>query len=158
MKSKYKLVLLAIATTAFSMFQQQDAKAGITYCNRSNEIIWVTHAYALDLRTVRTTGWWKIVPGVCKEVYIGPAADVIKEAGQTDRVRLQMFHAYSDSGRRWGSSRKDFCVTQSEFQLDRFFDSVHDRKDSRPCPKGYSMQGFKQIQVQREDKTIYFGN
>lgn len=109
---------------------KQQAGAGLTFCNRTQDIIW--SAMGLDSGGKKISrGWWRLQPGQCEKV--------IK-----DRLTDQFVYAFAAADKTegvaetWGGT-KQFCTRDSSFEI----------SDAKDCTgSGFQNTGFLAIDTQ----------
>ena len=119
------------ASTMYTKLLAEAAKtqaaAGLTFCNRTQDIVWT--AMATDSQgKKRSMGWWRLQPGQCEKV--------IK-----DRLVDQYIYAFASADRTegvaqsWGGTNQ-FCTRDSSFEIE----------DAADCAgRGFTGTGFLQI-------------
>ena len=106
---------------------KNQAAAGLTFCNRTQDIIWT--ALGVDYQGKRESkGWWRLQPGQCEKV--------IK-----DRLDDRSSYAFAVADRSegvpetWGGTEQ-FCTKDSSFGIE----------DVADCPgHGFTSTGFLQV-------------
>ncbi len=105
------------------------AAAGLTFCNRTQDIIWT--ALGVDFQAKRESkGWWRLQPGQCEKV--------IK-----DRLDDRSIYAFAVADRSegvpetWGGTEQ-FCTKDSSFEIE----------DVTDCSgRGFTSTGFLQVET-----------
>jgi uncharacterized membrane protein len=112
--------------------------AGLTFCNRSQDVIWT--ALGQDLQGKKESkGWWRLQPGQC--------AKVIK-----DRLDDRVMYGFAIADREgspetWGGADQ-FCTKDSSFDLEGVGDCA---------ARGFTSTGFMKIETAgREGITFEF--
>jgi uncharacterized membrane protein len=103
------------------------ASSGLTFCNRTQDIVW--SALAMDSQNKKQSqGWWRLQPGQCEKV--------IK-----DRLSDRFIYAFAAAEKgegpeqTWGGTVQ-FCTRDSMFQIE----------DANDCAgRGFQSTGFLQI-------------
>ena len=109
---------------------KSQASAGLTFCNRTQDIVWT--ALATDSQSKKhSMGWWRLQPQQCEKV--------IK-----DRLVDQYVYAFASADRAEGVSQSwggttQFCTRESSFEIE----------DAADCAgRGFSSAGFLKIDTQ----------
>ncbi|MEQ1865595.1 MAG: DUF1036 domain-containing protein [Micropepsaceae bacterium] len=106
---------------------KSQASAGLTFCNRTQDIVWT--ALATDSQGKKhSMGWWRLQPQQCEKV--------IK-----DRLVDQFVYAFASADRTEGVSQSwggttQFCTRESSFEIE----------DATDCAgRGFASTGFLKI-------------
>lgn len=114
------------------------AASGLTFCNRTQEIIWA--AYGRDtLGKTQSKGWYRLLPEQCEKV--------IKEKLSEPSIYAFASVEKGDGGvpETWGGT-KIFCTKESIF----------DFEDSSNCDgKGFTSTGFFQINTNGQPSVAF---
>lgn len=114
--------LLAEATKA-------QAQAGLTFCNRTQDVIWTALGQVAQNKKV-SKGWWRLQPGQCAKVVKDRLDDgPLFGFGVADRVE--------GIPETWGGAEQ-FCTKDSSFEID----GVQDCAGS-----GFTATGFMKIET-----------
>ena len=114
--------LLAEATKA-------QATAGLTFCNRTQDVIWT--ALGQDYQSKKESkGWWRLQPGQCAKVIKDRLEDrTMFGFGIADRLE--------GAAETWGGTEQ-FCTRDSSFEIE----------DTKDCSgRGFASTGFMKIET-----------
>jgi uncharacterized membrane protein len=87
---------------------KMQAAAGLTFCNRTQDIIWSALGLETDGKR-RSMGWWRLQPGQCEKVI-------------RDRLIDRLVYAFAAADRSegvaptWGGA-KQFCTRDASFEI-----------------------------------------
>jgi uncharacterized membrane protein len=106
---------------------KSQASAGLTFCNRTQDIVWTAMATESQGKK-RSMGWWRLQPQQCEKV--------IK-----DRLVDQYVYAFASADRTEGVSQSwggavQFCTRETSFEIE----------DAADCAgRGFTGMGFQKI-------------
>lgn len=88
---------------------KNQAAAGLTFCNRTQDIIWSALGLESQQGKKRSMGWWRLQPGQCEKV--------IK-----DRIVDRYVYAFAAADRPGGAAEtwggpKQFCTRDNSFEI-----------------------------------------
>jgi len=113
------------------------ASSGLTFCNRTQDIVWTAMATEAQGKK-HSMGWWRLQPGQCEKV--------IK-----DRLTEDAVYAFASSDRTegppptWGGTVQ-FCTRDSSFEIE----------DATDCPgRGFVTTGFQKIDTSGRPGVTY---
>jgi uncharacterized membrane protein len=118
---------LTLYTKLLAEASKSQLSAGLTFCNRTQDIVWA--ALATDSAgKKRSTGWWRLQPQQCEKVIKDKLADrfvyTFAVADRTEGVP-----------QTWNGTTQ-FCTRESSFEIE----------DATDCPgRGFVSTGFWQI-------------
>ena len=107
------------------------ATAGLTFCNRTQDIVW--SALAMDIQGKKQSqGWWRLQPGQCAKVIKDRLADVGLYAFAT------LDQNEGSAPQIWGGAH-NFCTRGPSFEIE----------EATECEgRGFKTTGFMQIDTQ----------
>ena len=129
-----RMILLLSLALAGGLVVPAAAEAGLKFCNKTENKIWVAVAYhSKDKSDWVSRGWWTVEAGQCQTA--------IAESLQG---RYYYYYAEDDTG-SW-SGDFVFCTTDKKFEIE----------GAENCKtRGYDAEGFREVDVgEKIDKTI----